>query len=108
MTEGMPQCEPQLLEPVLMIHLYIPNEFTANALQLISGKRGQILGYEGIADWKGWDHVTAHFPSAEMHHLIIELRSLTFGVGFFEWKHDHFQDVPDKVSAQVLAQSSPD
>ncbi|NJN73334.1 MAG: elongation factor G [Limnothrix sp. RL_2_0] len=108
MTEGMPQCEPQLLEPVLMIHLYIPNEFTANALQLISGKRGQILGYEGIVDWKGWDHITAYFPSAEMHRLIIELRSLTFGVGFFEWKEDHFQDVPDKVSAQVLAQAHPD
>ncbi|MGB2923833.1 MAG: elongation factor G [Limnothrix sp.] len=108
MTEGVPNCTPQLLEPILQIDLYIPNEFTANALQLISGKRGQILGYESIADWRGWDHITGYFPSAEMHHLIIELRSLTFGVGFFNWADDHFQDVPDKVSAQVLAQINQD
>lgn len=103
MTEGMPHCSPQLLEPILTINIYIPNEFTANALQLISGKRGQILGYEGLTDWKGWDHITAYFPLAEMHTLIIELRSLTFGVGFFDWQHDHLQEVPDKVSEQVLA-----
>lgn len=104
MTAGMPHCTPQLLEPILTVNIYIPNEFTANALQLISGKRGQILGYEGLSNWKGWDHITAHFPLAEMHNLIIELRSLTFGVGFFDWQHDHLQEVPDKVSEQVLAQ----
>jgi elongation factor G len=103
MTEGMPGCTPQLLEPILTINLHIPNEFTANALQLINGKRGQILGYESTADWKGWDQITAYFPSAEMHNLIIELRSLTFGVGFFDWQYDHLQEVPDKVSEQVLA-----
>lgn len=106
MTEGMPGCTPQLLEPILMINLHIPNEFTANALQLINGKRGQILGYESTADWKGWDQITAYFPSAEMHNLIIELRSLTFGVGFFDWQYDHLQEVPDKVSEQVLAKTS--
>ncbi|MEB3224426.1 MAG: elongation factor G [Synechococcus sp.] len=103
MAEGMPLCDPQLLEPILTINIYIPNEFTANALQLISGKRGQILGYESLTDWRGWDHITAYFPFAEMHHLIIELRSLTFGVGFFDWQYDHLQEVPEKVSEQVLA-----
>lgn len=103
MTEGMKDCEPQLLEPILLINLFIPNEFTSNALQLISGKRGQILGYESATDWQGWDHITAHFPIAEMHDLIIELRSLTFGVGFFDWHYDHLQEVPEKVSERILA-----
>ncbi len=103
MTEGMQNCAPQLLEPILTINLYIPNEFTSNALQLVSGKRGQILGYESATDWQGWDHITAHFPIAEMHNLIIELRSLTFGVGFFDWQYDHLQEVPDKVSEKILS-----
>lgn len=103
MTEGMPLCDPQLLEPILLINIYIPNDFTSNALQLISSKRGQILGYESLTDWRGWDHITGYFPLAEMHNLIIELRSLTFGVGFFDWQYDHLQEVPDKVSEQVLA-----
>jgi elongation factor G len=40
-----------------------------------------------------------------MHNLIIELRSLTFGVGFFDWQYDHLQEVPDKVSEKILAHS---
>ncbi|OKH17894.1 elongation factor G [[Limnothrix rosea] IAM M-220] len=108
MTEGMQNCDPQLLEPILTINLYIPNEFTSNALQLVSGKRGQILGYESAMDWQGWDHITAHFPIAEMHNLIIELRSLTFGVGFFDWQYDHLQEVPEKVSEKILSHNGSD
>ncbi|AFY36733.1 translation elongation factor 2 (EF-2/EF-G) [[Leptolyngbya] sp. PCC 7376] len=108
MKEGMQNCDPQLLEPILTINLYIPNEFTSNALQLVSGKRGQILGYESSTDWQGWDHITAHYPIAEMHDLIIELRSLTFGVGFFDWQYDHLQAVPEKVSEKILSHNSAD
>lgn len=96
MTEGMPKCQPVLLEPILSIIVSAPSEFTSKVLQLVSGRRGQILGYEGVSDWKGWDHVTAYLPQAEMHNFIIELRSLTMGVGFFKWEYDHLQEVPDK------------
>ena len=33
---------------------------------------------------------------------IIELRSLTMGVGTFTWSYDHLQEVPDKVKSKVL------
>ncbi|ACK72143.1 small GTP-binding protein [Gloeothece citriformis PCC 7424] len=103
MTEGMPQCSPVLLEPILSITVSAPSEFTSKALQLITGRRGQILGYEGISGWKGWDQVTAYLPQAEMQNFIIELRSLTMGVGFFNWEFDHLQEVPDKLTESVLA-----
>ncbi|NES85655.1 MAG: elongation factor G [Moorea sp. SIO2B7] len=106
MTEGMPKCEPQLLEPILSIKVSAPAEFTSKVLQLISGRRGQILGYEGISDWKDWDQVSAYLPQAEMHNFIIELRSLTMGVGFFHWEYDHLQEVPEKVAQGVLARTS--
>ncbi|NET87731.1 MAG: elongation factor G [Kamptonema sp. SIO1D9] len=103
MTEGMPKCQPTLLEPILAIKVCAPSEFTSKALQLISGRRGQILGYEPRTDWQGWDEVTAYLPQAEMHNFIIELRSLTMGVGFFNWEYNHLQEVPDKVAESVLA-----
>ncbi|MEC4986396.1 MAG: elongation factor G [Oscillatoria sp. PMC 1068.18] len=106
MTEGMPKCQPTLLEPILAIKVCAPAEFTSKALQLISGRRGQILGYEPRSDWQGWDEVTAYLPQAEMHNFIIELRSLTMGVGFFNWEYDHLQEVPDKVAESVLAMTS--
>jgi len=103
MTEGLPKCHPVLLEPILSVTVLAPSEYTAKVLQLISGKRGQIQGFEASAEWKGWDQVTAYLPQAEMHDLIVELRSLTMGVGFFQWDEDHLQEVPDKLRDAVLA-----
>ena len=106
MTEGMRQCQPQLLEPILAVTVSAPSEFTSKVLQLVSGRRGQILGYEAIHDWQGWDRVTAHLPQAEMQNFIIELRSLTLGVGSFKWNYDHLQEVPDKIATHILASYS--
>ncbi|TRT88001.1 MAG: elongation factor G [Microcystis aeruginosa Ma_OC_H_19870700_S124] len=103
MTEGLPKCHPVLLEPILSVTVLAPSEYTAKVLQLISGKRGQIQGFEASGEWKGWDQVTAYLPQAEMHDLIVELRSLTMGVGFFRWDEDHLQEVPDKLRDAVLA-----
>jgi len=103
MTEGMPNCEPTLLEPIMSIEVSAPKDFTSKVLQLITGRRGQILGYEGRSDWQGWDTVSAFLPQAEMHDFIIELRSLTLGTGFFNWKFDHLQEVPGKLAEGVLA-----
>ncbi|NCS28588.1 MAG: elongation factor G [Microcystis aeruginosa F13-15] len=103
MTEGLPKCHPVLLEPILSVTVLAPSEYTAKVLQLISGKRGQIQGFEASGEWKGWDQVTAHLPQAEMHDFIVELRSLTMGVGFFQWDEDHLQEVPDKLRDAVLA-----
>ncbi|MEW5857270.1 MAG: elongation factor G [Cyanobacteriota bacterium] len=103
MQEGMPKCEPTLLEPITAVQVCAPAEFTSKVLQLVSGRRGQILGYEGKSDWSGWDCVSAYLPQAEMHNFIVELRSLTMGVGFFHWKYDHLQEVPDKLVERVIA-----
>jgi len=104
MTKGMPDCKPTLLEPVLSIKVVAPNEFTSKVLQLVSGRRGQILGYEGLENWdNNWDEVSAYLPQAEMQDFIVELRSLTMGVGFFHWEYDHLKEVPDKLTPRVLA-----
>jgi elongation factor G len=105
MQEGMVKCEPTLLEPVVTVEISTPNEFTSKVLQLVSGHRGQILGYDGLDGWNGWDKVSAYLPQAEMHNFIVELRSLTMGVGSFQWQYDRLQQVPDKIAEQVLAQT---
>jgi elongation factor G len=103
MQAGMPTCEPALLEPVDRVEISVPNTFTANVLKMISGRRGQILGYEAKADWTSWDVVSAHIPEAEVQTMILELRSHTMGVGFFQWHYDHLQPVPDKLRDRILA-----
>ena len=105
MTEGMTHCSPVLLEPILEITVSVPNDFTSKALQLITGKRGQILGYDRIPNWHSWDMVTGYLPQAQMHDFIIELRSLTLGVGFFNWQVAHLQEVPDQLAQNILTTS---
>lgn len=104
MQEGMSRCEPTLLEPILTVTISVPNDFTAGVLRLISGHRGQILGYEAKAGWKNWDDISAYLPQAEIQNLIVELRSLTLGVGTFNWQYDHLQIVPEKLAEQILQQ----
>lgn len=103
MQSGLPNCQPVLLEPIERVTLSTPTEFTSKVLGLISNHRGQVLGYEGKVGWDGWDEISAYLPMAEMQSLIIELRSLTQGVGFFIWRDDHLEEVPDKVAERVLA-----
>ncbi len=105
MTEGIAKCEPVLLEPILLVNVAAPTEYTSRVLQLVTGRRGQILGYDAASDWKGWDQVTVYLPQAEMQDFIIELRSLTMGVGTFDWQYDHLQEVPDKLTQQVLSRN---
>jgi elongation factor G len=108
MQTGLPDCEPTLLEPVDAVEISVPNTFTANVLKMVSGRRGQILGYEAKADWSGWDVVLAHIPEAEVQTMILELRSLTLGVGFFRWQYDHLDPVPDKLRDRILATNTAD
>jgi elongation factor G len=103
MQEGLLKCGPILLEPIVQVEVSVPSTFTSNVLKLVTGRRGQILGYEAKADWSGWDVVTGYIPQAEMQSMILELRSLTMGVGFFKWAYDHLDPVPEKLTEQILA-----
>jgi elongation factor G len=102
MTEGMQKCQPTLLEPIETIQISVPAEFTSKVLQLVSGHRGQILGYDSKAGWAHWDVVDAYLPQAEMQNFIVELRSLSLGVGCFTWADHHLQEVPENMIDRIL------
>ncbi len=103
MKEALPKCSPVLLEPVCVVHIYVPNAYTAKVQALISKRRGQILGFDARAGWTGWDDVAANMPQAELHDIIVELRSLTFGVGAYEWVFDHLSELTGRLADNVIA-----
>ena len=103
MSEGLPQCSPVLLEPVMAVEIAIPSEATAKINGIISSRRGQILGFDARPGWPGWDLVQAQIPEAEIQNLIVELRSATAGVGTFTAKFDHLAELTGKIADQVLA-----
>jgi elongation factor G len=102
MQEAMPKCEPVLLEPIHHVEISVPNAFTSKVQRLISGRRGQILGFDAKPGWASWDVVTAHLPASELHDLIVELRSITLGVGTFDGRFDHLQELTGRLAERVL------
>jgi len=103
MTEGMPNCAPVLLEPIMHVKIHVPSPSTADANGVISTRRGRILGFDARPGWQGWDTVEAEIPQAELHDIIVELRSLTQGVGTFEMKFDHLAELSGKLAETVVA-----
>ncbi len=103
MTEGMPQCSPVLLEPVLAVDIHCPNDATPRVNQIVTGHRGQLLGFDGRDGWAGWDTVKAMMPESEIASLIIELRSATAGVGTFTTQFDHMAELTGRAAEQVVA-----
>jgi len=81
----------------------VPNDFTSRVQRLVTGRRGQILGFEPKDGWPGWDSVVAHLPESETLDLINELRSLTQGTASFEWRFDRLQEFTGREAEQVIA-----
>jgi len=108
MREGMPNCGPVLLEPILQVDVAVPSEFTPKVNGMVSSRRGQILGFEMREGWQGWDVTSAQIPQSEMHDFIIELRSVTLGVGSFTSKFDHLQQLSGRGADEVINARSSD
>jgi elongation factor G len=102
MSEGLPKCAPVLLEPIYHVKVSVPNEFTAAVQRIVSGRRGQILGFDAREGWKGWDTVEVNMPQSELHDLIIELRSQTQGIGTFDFEFDHLQELTGRIADDVV------
>ncbi len=105
MSEGLPKCNPVLLEPIMAVSIAVPSDANARINGIISQRRGQILGFDARPGWPGWDVIEAHIPEAEMDNLIIDLRSATAGVGSFTFGFDHLSEVSGRLRDQVLAAS---
>src|ERR1700676_734018 len=102
-VEALPQCQPVLLEPIHLVEIACPTEATAKINALMSGRRGQILGFDTREGWDGWDLVRAKMPEAEIGDLIVEIRSATAGAGTFTFKFDHMAELTGRTADQIIA-----
>jgi elongation factor G len=107
MQEALPKADPVLLEPLHQVTVTVPNSYTATAQRLLTGRRGQILGYGEKPGWSGWDEVEAIVPGIELHDFIIELRSQTMGLGTYRHRFDRLAEAHGKVvaDAQKMAEA---
>lgn len=102
MKEGLPGCNPVLLEPVLKVEIHTPSDATARITAIVAQRRGQILGFDARPGWTGWDVVEAMLPESETGNLIIELRSATAGVAGYRATFDHMAELTGRLADEAM------
>jgi len=105
MSEAMPACKPVLLEPILKVTVAAPSDSTSRIQRLITGRRGQLLGYDARPGWTGWDEVSALMPEAEVADMIVEIRSVTQGIGTYRTEFDHLQELAGRTAERIVEET---
>jgi elongation factor G len=102
LDEGLRKCAPHLLEPIERLSIHAPNACTSGVTSLLAAKRGQVLGFGPRENWRGWDTVEGYLPRAERGALIGDLRSLSQGLGVFEFAYDHMAEVTGRTADDII------
>ena len=105
-TAALAKADPMLLEPIHHVTVSAPNLFTANVQRLLTGRRGQILGYGEKPGWSGWDNTEALVPEVELHRMILELRSQTTGLGTFTHHFDHLAEAHAQLAERIAREAA--
>jgi elongation factor G len=101
MAAALPECEPVLLEPIWRTEVFAPSDNVSRVTQILTARRGQILGFDARLGWPGWDRVEACLPKAELDDLILELRSATQGAATYEAEFDHYAELTGRLADKV-------
>jgi len=98
--EGIMQGSPVLLEPIMLVEVVAPEEYTGDVIGNLSANRAMIDGMELRAD--GLQTVKAKVPLAEMFGYATRLRSMTQGRGIFTMEFSHYAPVSEELARELL------
>ncbi|WIY26516.1 elongation factor G [Parasedimentitalea psychrophila] len=90
--EALREAGPVLLQPIMRVNIHVPSIFTGGLVPVVSGMKGQILGFENNPDAAGWDVFEALLPMAVQDELCSSLASISRGTGWFSSDFDHYQE----------------
>ncbi len=98
--EGAKRAGLVLLEPIMKVEVIVPEKFLGDVVGDLSAKRGKILEMKERGMMKVID---AFVPLAEMFGYATKLRSMTEGRGNFTMQFDHYEEVPQNVTKQIIS-----
>lgn len=99
--QSMPKAGLQLLEPIMNVDVFTPEDNVGDVIGDLNRRRGMIKDQE--AGTTGV-RVKADVPLSEMFGYIGHLRTITFGRGQFSMEFSHYMPCPANVSEQVIAE----
>ena len=102
--EAMKQARPALLEPIMNVEVYAPDQYSGDLMGHLSGRRGKISGSETRA---GSVVIKALVPLSEMLSYANELTSMTQGRGSYSMEFSHYDFVPQELAEKIIAAHKP-
>ncbi|MAD58691.1 MAG: elongation factor G [Porticoccus sp.] len=100
--QSMPKAKPQLLEPIMKVDVFSPDDHVGDVIGDLNRRRGMIKDQEkGVAGVR----VKSDVPLAEMFGYIGTLRTMTSGRGQFSMEFSHYSACPNSVSEQVILET---
>ena len=102
--EAMKQAKPALLEPIMKVEVYAPDQYSGDIMGNISSRRGRISGSES----RGHNVVVrAQVPLAEMLSYANDLTSMTQGRAGYSMEFSHYDFVPAEQAEKIIAAHKP-
>jgi elongation factor G len=99
--QTLPKCGPELLEPIMKVDVFVPEDNVGDVIGDLNRRRGMILGQEpGPTSVR----VRAEVPLSEMFGYIGDLRSATSGRGQFSMEFSHYATCPRQILEKVKEQ----
>jgi elongation factor G len=100
--QTIPKAGPQLLEPIMKVSVYTPDDHVGDVIGDLNRRRGMIKSQEAGPTAT---QIRAECPLSEMFGYIGDLRTMTSGRGQFSMEFDHYSPCPRNVAEAVIAET---
>ena len=98
--KGIVEAKPCLLEPIMRLEIFVPDDYMGDVMGDMNKRRGKILGMEPLTD--GGQKLLAEAPQAELFDYAIGLRAMTQGRGSFTMKFEKYEEVPAQLAQKII------
>ncbi len=100
--QSMPKAGPQMLEPIMKVDVFTPEDHVGDVIGDLNRRRGMIKAQDTGPTGA---HIKAEVPLGEMFGYIGDLRTMTSGRGQFSMEFDHYAPCPKNIAEEVIAEA---
>jgi len=100
--QAMQQAKPTILEPVMNVEVYTPEQYMGDIMGNLNGRRGRLSGMESKGSMR---ILKAIVPMSEMLDFEPTLTSITGGRGSFLMEYSHYDEVPPQLQQKIIAEA---
>ncbi|MBR5263307.1 MAG: elongation factor G, partial [Clostridia bacterium] len=103
--DGLPLCNPVLLEPVGALRVLIPDSQVGDVIGDLNKRRGKIMGMDQADGKRGYSVVEAEVPDSEMSDYVHVLRAISQGRGSYTFYLTGYSEVPGNIAEKIIAEA---